>query len=758
MSQRIVGLDIGAASVKAVYLEATFRNFKVVGAIERHIEPRGPDLSSAERESAVDDVLRRMKQAGELAGDTVVCALPSHRVLTREILFPFSDPKQIDSTIGFELESFVPYSTDEMVYDYLTVEREPHKSRVFAAAVERDYFEALLERYSAVGLDPRLVGFAPHSMVHVIPYLTVRDLGPVALVDIGAERTNVCVVHGKSVVLARTILRGGDHITTAVASGLGLDWRAAEELKCHEGLVAPSGASFLSDRETRIAAVVRNGVDPLVQALFTTLQAVSSKLRGEVIQRVLLTGGTSRLRGIYDYLEDALGVTTESLTVSGLPLGEMSEPKENDSRFAAALSMALRATSAATRDDFNFRRGAFAYAGDFQFIKDKLVYLVVLLVLLIGLAVFRGYTRYSMLVEERDQQLVALQDFSKEVLGKEKDDFDSVLTALRDVPVPEDLKVFPEISATEMLYDITSIMQEVSSASREEVLRMQGDPGLTGAGAGASGAVVPPAATGGGVPGAMPGVVPDPSQLPGAGEARDPNAAPTAIPGLPPIPGVEPQGVFPPGPGQEPVPMADPSARLERARQLREAHQARIQGGAMERSAQVRPAVPDRGMPVNPAFANLRAERDAARAEAEAQAALPGAVPVPGAVPGEMPASDVPTDGGQQGAGQPDGGAPTDAVDDAAAEEKLLLELENIEIDEERVALKGEANGLEAATLFEQLLTKHRCFKNVVLEGTSKITFDRHRDWYSFRIRMDVDCSTQEEKRNAERQEQEEGE
>lgn len=749
MSQRIVGLDIGAASIKAVYLEATFRSFKVVGVVERPIEPRGPDLSQDEREQALDDVLRRMKQAGELAGDTVVCALPSHRVVTREIQFPFADAKQVDSTIGFELESFVPYSIDEMVYDYLTVEKEPHRSKVFAAAVERDYFEALLDRYSNLGLDPRLVGFAPHSLTHLIPYLAVRELGAVAMVDIGAERTNVCVVVGKSVILARTILRGGDHITSAIASGLGVDWRTAEDLKCHEGLVANAGASFLSDRETRIAAAARNGVDPLVQALFTTLQAVAPKLRGESISRILLTGGTSRLRGIFDYLEDGLGIAVEALTVSGLPIGEMSEPKENDNRFSTALAMALRATSAATRDDFNFRRGAFAYAGDFQFIKDKLVYLVVLLVLLVGLAVFRGYTRYSMLVAERDQQLVALQDFSKSVLGKEKDDFDAVLTALRDVPGPEDLKMFPEISATEMLYDISSIMQEVSSASREEILRMQGDPGLSGSGSGAAAT-----ATGGGQPDVMPPVVPDPSQLPGAGEARDPNAgqmrdpnAPMALPGLPPIPGVEPQGQFPPGPGQDPVPMADPNARLERARQLREAHQARIQGTALERSAQVRPAVPDRSLPVNPAFANLRAERDAARAEAEAQ------LPAPTGVPGEMPASN-PVEPGQVDPNHPADGAPAEVVKEVP-EERLLLELENVEIDEERVSLKGEANGLEAATLFEQLLAKHRCFKNVVLEGTSKITFDRHRDWYSFRIRMDVDCATQEEKRNAERHEEE---
>jgi hypothetical protein len=40
----------------------------------------------------------------------------------------------------------------------------------------------------------------------------------------------------------------------------------------------------------------------------------------------------------------------------------------------------------------------------------------------------------------------------------------------------------------------------------------------------------------------------------------------------------------------------------------------------------------------------------------------------------------------------------------------------------------------------EQKLGKHRCFQNVSLEGTDKISFERHRGWRSFRIEMDIEC------------------
>ena len=69
-------------------------------------------------------------------------------------------------------------------------------------------------------------------------------------------------------------------------------------------------------------------------------------------------------------------------------------------------------------------------------------------------------------------------------------------------------------------------------------------------------------------------------------------------------------------------------------------------------------------------------------------------------------------------------------------------------MDEGGANLKGEANSLEAATLLEQKLGKHRCFNNVVLEGTDKINFERHRGWRSFRIELDIACASKQDSKS----------
>ena len=76
-----------------------------------------------------------------------------------------------------------------------------------------------------------------------------------------------------------------------------------------------------------------------------------------------------------------------------------------------------------------------------------------------------------------------------------------------------------------------------------------------------------------------------------------------------------------------------------------------------------------------------------------------------------------------------------------------MVELESIQVDETGASLKGEANSLEAATLLEQKLGGHTCFENVVLEGTDKINFERHRGWRSFRIDLDIACQAEKEEK-----------
>lgn len=155
-----------------------------------------------------------------------------------------------------------------------------------------------------------------------------RELG-VALVEFGAEVTNVSVYAAGMLLGLVTIPLGSGDVTDAVASALGIRRYQAERLKCVHGSAMGSPADHRemipvnAPGEEGLGPLARNADDKnripraelvsvITQHLGSWVEEVSRALRalgftGQRGQLVVLTGGGSELAGLADYAQGALG-------------------------------------------------------------------------------------------------------------------------------------------------------------------------------------------------------------------------------------------------------------------------------------------------------------------------------------------------------------------------------------------------------------------------------------------------------------------
>ena len=148
-----------------------------------------------------------------------------------------------------------------------------------------------------------------------------RDIG-VALVELGAEVTNVSLHAGGMLVGLRSIPQGAKDITDDIACAFGIQRRDAERLKTFYGsaMTSPRDNHEMIDAN-RIGA--EEGADPtrLTRAqLMTVIRARIETLTGEIEaalkelgfsgpmgRQVVLTGGGAELKNIADYMQGVLG-------------------------------------------------------------------------------------------------------------------------------------------------------------------------------------------------------------------------------------------------------------------------------------------------------------------------------------------------------------------------------------------------------------------------------------------------------------------
>ena len=121
--------------------------------------------------------------------------------------------------------------------------------------------------------------------------IAADDLPVEAVVDIGAHLTNI-VIHSQGVpLMVRTVARGGDELTTALANRLGIDAEAAELAKRTVGL---------GDDDSDTSRAIRDTIRPLLSELRSSLSAFEQANPDSMIERVSLTGGGAAMPGLAD--------------------------------------------------------------------------------------------------------------------------------------------------------------------------------------------------------------------------------------------------------------------------------------------------------------------------------------------------------------------------------------------------------------------------------------------------------------------------
>jgi type IV pilus assembly protein PilM len=312
-----VGLDIGSTAVRAV--EMTGNPLTVVRASQVAL-PRGAVEGAEVRDpAAVADALRKLWADGGFKNRRVWLGVGNQRVVVREIALPYLPENELRSSLGFQVQEFIPMPVEEAVLDYHVVEEfeqeERRMLRMLLVAAQRTMVDQVVQAVTEAKLEPLGLDLTPFSLVRSIGGTDAPlDLGSgqaeEAIVDVGAHVTNI-VVHARGDTrFVRILPSGGRDVTQAIARTAGLDEDVAERLK--RGVLVDDAPS---PQEVRGPALQRAAA--FVDEVRSSLEFYSTQSRSARIGKVFVTGGGSRLEGLFDLLRQRIPVTVEPGAVLG---------------------------------------------------------------------------------------------------------------------------------------------------------------------------------------------------------------------------------------------------------------------------------------------------------------------------------------------------------------------------------------------------------------------------------------------------------
>lgn len=307
-AKNLVGLDIGSSAVKAIELKPAGKGFRVAAI---GVEPVPPDsiVDGAIIDSAaVSDAVRRLFEGRAFRGRDVAASLSGNSVIVKKITLPVMTAQELAESIYWEAEQYIPFDIQDVNLDYEVLDPGTPGTQgnmeVLLVAAKKDKIADYTGVITQAGRSPVLVDVDAFALQNAFEANYGFDESTTTvLLNAGASATNINILTGAQSVFTRDVSMGGNAFTEAVQKELGLPFETAEQLKRGQDV---AGATYEDARP-----VLRAMTDNVLLEIEKTFDFYKATAANDRLDRIVLSGGASRVEGFAEALQDRFGTPVE---------------------------------------------------------------------------------------------------------------------------------------------------------------------------------------------------------------------------------------------------------------------------------------------------------------------------------------------------------------------------------------------------------------------------------------------------------------
>jgi Tfp pilus assembly PilM family ATPase len=377
MPEKVLGLDIGDVSIKALLLERKGRlSGRIVAVDNVNIAQCG----------GIGQALQKLAENKIFTGIPCSVSLPARDIMFRQVTLPFTEDGKIRKTLPFELEPLIPFAVDEIAADYLTCT----DGRLLVAVTTKKNVREWITLIEGVLGEVSSMDISSAPLASLLPEKNTTVPGGI-LLDIGSASTMIDFYENGSIVQVRSLAFGTDQIAGALAGDCSIPMEEAKQ-RIIQADYGDAGTQ-LRDALHRFCLEIKNTREFLL--LNETIKKNPCK--------ITLTGGGSLFAPLIRELENYFSLPVEVFNLQRakqIEIDESIQARYNPQIMNDSLANALRFGTGGR--SFNLRQGEFKLGKATRGLTARLKWAIPAVGLILVLAMVNSFLDYRLQAQKLD--------------------------------------------------------------------------------------------------------------------------------------------------------------------------------------------------------------------------------------------------------------------------------------------------------------------------------------------------------------------
>ena len=167
-----IGLNLSSNRIYVIELLKSGKNHAIRKMVRSELPPGCIVKGEIQDTDIISRGLKDIWRKYRISDRKVFIGISNQKVIAKEIIIPVIDDSEIDNSIKFQINDFIPIAKNNIIYDYYVVEKGKDYSKLMLVGAMKSMIDDVVKSFKGAGLIAQAIDLNCFSLYRTVDYIS----------------------------------------------------------------------------------------------------------------------------------------------------------------------------------------------------------------------------------------------------------------------------------------------------------------------------------------------------------------------------------------------------------------------------------------------------------------------------------------------------------------------------------------------------------------------------------------------------------